>query len=163
MSLLLRNSRRLDNQFNHAFKNFGGRWYGPVHPTTSAERARSFAGPGDLYHCERSGVIADIEAVATIAKRAGVPLIVDARPACKPIDFLRISWHSLIAGGHGNSIGGLIADAGLNWPRGTAIRCCASRVRALGIVLRDVRQLRLRRLRVLGLRHRAGARRSMRS
>src|SRR5215212_3151001 len=91
------------NQFNHAFKNFG--WN------------VSWADPG--------GVVTDIEAVANIARRAGVPLIVDNTLAtpylCKPIDYgADVVVHSLtkFLGGHGNSIGGLIVDAGtFNWSR----------------------------------------------
>src|ERR1700680_4683342 len=81
------------NQFNHAFKNFG--WNGgwgeaadigtfelAITPKTKAIFIESIANPG--------GVITDIEAIAAIARRAGVPLIVDNTLAppylCKPID-----------------------------------------------------------------------------
>jgi O-acetylhomoserine (thiol)-lyase len=116
------------NQFNHAFKNFGWNvsWADPddlgsferaVSPKTKAIFIESIANPG--------GVITDIEAVANIARRAGVPLIVDNTLAtpylCKPIDYgADIVVHSLtkFLGGHGNSIGGLIVDAGtFNWSR----------------------------------------------
>jgi O-acetylhomoserine (thiol)-lyase len=116
------------NQFNHAFKNFGWNvvWAEPddiatferaITPKTKAIFIESIANPG--------GVITDIEAVAGIAKRAGVPLIVDNTLAtpylCKPIDHgADIVVHSLtkFMGGHGNSIGGLIVDAGtFNWSR----------------------------------------------
>src|SRR5262245_12534359 len=57
------------------------------------------------------GVICDIEAISKIAKRAGVPLIVDNTLAtpylCKPIDYgADVVVHSLtkFLGGHGNSI-----------------------------------------------------------
>src|ERR1700710_2265984 len=116
------------NQFNHAFKNFGWNvsWADPD-DIGSLERAgsaktkaifiESIANPG--------GVITDIEAIANIAKRAGVPLIVDNTLAtpylCKPIDYgADVVVHSLtkFLGGHGNSIGGLIVDAGtFNWSR----------------------------------------------
>jgi len=116
------------NQFNHAFKNFGWnvRWADPD-DTNSFERAvndktkaifiESIANPG--------GVITDIEAVANIARKAGVPLIVDNTLAspylCKPIDYgADIVVHSLtkFLGGHGNSIGGMIVDGGtFNWSR----------------------------------------------
>jgi O-acetylhomoserine (thiol)-lyase len=70
-------------------------------------------------------VITDLDAVARIAKAARVPLIVDNTLAtpylCKPIDHgADIVVHSLtkFLGGHGNSIGGLIVDAGtFNWSR----------------------------------------------
>jgi O-acetylhomoserine (thiol)-lyase len=82
-----------------------------VTPKTKAIFIESIANPG--------GVITDIEAIANIARRAGVPLIVDNTLAtpylCKPIDHgADIVVHSLtkFLGGHGNSIGGLIVDAG---------------------------------------------------
>jgi O-acetylhomoserine (thiol)-lyase len=116
------------NQFNHSFKNFGWNvvWADPddigsfekaVSPKTKAIFIESIANPG--------GVVTDIEAVAKIARKAGVPLIVDNTLAtpylCKPIDYgANIVVHSLtkFLGGHGNSIGGLIVDGGnFNWTR----------------------------------------------
>ena len=116
------------NQFNHSFKNFGWNvvWADPddiasfekaVTPKTKAIFIESIANPG--------GVITDIEAVSKIARKAGVPLIVDNTLAtpylCKPIDYgANIVVHSLtkFLGGHGNSIGGLIVDGGnFNWTR----------------------------------------------
>lgn len=117
------------NQFNHAFKNFGWnvKWADPddigsfeqaVNDKTKAIFIESIANPG--------GVITDVEAVANIARKAGVPLIVDNTLAspylCKPIDYgADIVVHSLtkFLGGHGNSIGGMIVDGGtFNWSRG---------------------------------------------
>jgi len=117
------------NQFNHAFRNFGWNvaWADPddnasferaVTPRTKAIFIESIANPG--------GVITDMEAVAKVAKNAGVPLIVDNTLAtpylCKPIDYgADIVVHSLtkFLGGHGNSIGGAVVDAGtFNWSRG---------------------------------------------
>jgi O-acetylhomoserine (thiol)-lyase len=114
------------NQFNHSFKNFGWQvaWADPddiasfekaVTPKTKAIFIESIANPG--------GVITDIEAVAKIARKAGVPLIVDNTLAtpylCTPLDYgADIIVHSLtkFLGGHGNSIGGLIVDGGsFNW------------------------------------------------
>src|SRR5439155_16630648 len=88
----------------------------PIYQTT-AIFIESIANPG--------GVITDIEAIAAIAKRAGVPLIVDNTLAtpylCRPLDHgADIVVHSLtkFLGGHGNSIGGLIVDGGtFNWSR----------------------------------------------
>jgi O-acetylhomoserine (thiol)-lyase len=116
------------NQFNHAFKNFGWNvvWADPddnisfekaVTAKTKAIFIESIANPG--------GVITDIEAVGKVARKAGVPLIVDNTLAtpylCKPIDFgADIVVHSLtkFLGGHGNSIGGMIVDGGtFNWSR----------------------------------------------
>jgi O-acetylhomoserine (thiol)-lyase len=116
------------NQFNHAFKNFGWNvvWAEPddlgtfdraITPKTKAIFIESIANPG--------GVITDIEAIAQIARRAGVPLIVDNTLAtpylCKPIEHgADIVVHSLtkFLGGHGNSMGGMIVDGGsFNWSR----------------------------------------------
>jgi O-acetylhomoserine (thiol)-lyase len=116
------------NQFNHAFKSFGWNvvWADPddnstferaISPKTKAIFIESIANPG--------GVITDIEAVANIARKAGVPLIVDNTLAtpylCKPIEHgADIVVHSLtkFLGGHGNSIGGMIVDGGtFNWSR----------------------------------------------
>ena len=110
------------NQFNHSFKSFGWnvKWADiddissfekAVTPKTKAIFIESIANPG--------GVVTDIEAVAAVAKRAGVPLIVDNTLAtpylCRPIEFgADIVVHSLtkFIGGHGNSIGGMIVDGG---------------------------------------------------
>ncbi|NQZ52635.1 MAG: aminotransferase class I/II-fold pyridoxal phosphate-dependent enzyme [Piscirickettsiaceae bacterium] len=66
-----------------------------------------------------AGNIVDIEKLAEIAHRHGVPLIVDNTVAtpylCRPIDLgADIVIHSLTKyiGGHGNSIGGVIIDSG---------------------------------------------------
>ena len=116
------------NQFNHAFKNFDWKvvWADPddiasferaISPKTKAIFIESIANPG--------GVITDIEAIAAVARRAGVPLIVDNTLAtpylCKPIEHgADIVVHSLtkFLGGHGNSMGGMIVDGGtFNWSR----------------------------------------------
>ena len=71
-----------------------------------------------------SGNIADIERLAAIAHRHGVPLVVDhtvGTPVlCRPFDHgADIVVHSLTKyiGGHGTSIGGIIVDSG-NFPWG---------------------------------------------
>ena len=110
------------NQFNHAYKKFGWNvvWADATDPATFeaavTDKTRaifieSIANPG--------GVIVDIEAISAVAKKAGVPLIVDNTMAtpylCRPIDFgADIVLHSLtkFIGGHGNSIGGIIVDCG---------------------------------------------------
>ncbi len=116
------------NQFNHSYKNFGWTvaWADPddmssferaVTPKTKAIFIESIANPG--------GVITDISAVAGVARRAGVPLIVDNTLAtpylCRPFDHgADIVVHSAtkFLGGHGNSIGGVIVDGGtFNWSR----------------------------------------------
>ncbi len=110
------------NQFNHSFKSFG--WHvvwadaedissieKAVSPKTKAIFVESIANPG--------GRITDLEAVAKIAKKAGVPLIVDNTMAtpylCQPLKHgADIVVHSLtkFLGGHGNSMGGVIVDGG---------------------------------------------------
>lgn len=110
------------NQFNHAFKSFGWNvvWDDALDPS-SFERAitpktkaifiESLANPG--------GIVTDIAAIAAVARKAGVPLIVDNTLAtpylCRPIEHgADIVIHSLtkFLGGHGNSIGGIIVDGG---------------------------------------------------
>jgi O-acetylhomoserine (thiol)-lyase len=110
------------NQFNHAYKNFGWtvKWADPddlstfesaISPRTKAIFIESIANPG--------GIICDIEAIAKIAKRARVPLIVDntlaspylVRPFEHGADIIVHSATKFL-GGHGNSIGGLIVDGG---------------------------------------------------
>jgi O-acetylhomoserine (thiol)-lyase len=116
------------NQFNHAFKSFGwnvvwadsddvSTFEKAVTPKTKAIFIESIANPG--------GTVTDIEAIAAVARKAGVPLIVDNTLASpyliKPIDHgADIVVHSLtkFLGGHGNSIGGIIVDAGtFDWSK----------------------------------------------
>lgn len=116
------------NQFTHAFKSFGWNvaWADPddvgtfeqaVTPRTRAIFIESIANP--------RGSITDIEAVATVARKAGVPLIVDNTMASpyliRPIEHgADIVVHSLtkFLGGHGNSLGGIIVDAGtFDWSK----------------------------------------------
>ena len=66
-----------------------------------------------------AGNVVDIERLAEVAHKHGVPLIVDNTVAtpylCRPIDFgADIVIHALTKyiGGHGNSIGGIIVDSG---------------------------------------------------
>ncbi|MCA9899281.1 MAG: O-acetylhomoserine aminocarboxypropyltransferase/cysteine synthase [Ardenticatenaceae bacterium] len=66
-----------------------------------------------------AGNIVDIEAIATMAHKHGVPVIVDNTVATpiliRPIDYgADIVVHSLTKymGGHGNSLGGVIVDSG---------------------------------------------------
>jgi O-acetylhomoserine (thiol)-lyase len=114
------------NQFNHSFKSFGWtvKWADiddistfekAVSPKTKAIFIESIANPG--------GIITDINGIANVAKRAGVPLIVDNTLATpyliRPFEHgADIIVHSLtkFLGGHGNSIGGVIVDGGkFNW------------------------------------------------
>ena len=66
-----------------------------------------------------AGNIVDIEALAAIANKHGIPLMVDNTVAtpflCRPFELgAHIVIHSLTKyiGGHGNSIGGMIVDSG---------------------------------------------------
>ncbi|MDR7102907.1 O-acetylhomoserine aminocarboxypropyltransferase [Croceicoccus sp. BE223] len=110
------------NQLGNAFRKFG--WEtkfvdaddpanvaAAIDDRTRAVFIESLANPG--------GVVQDIAAIARIAHDAGVPLIVDntmATPAlCRPIEHgADIVVHSTtkFLNGHGNSIGGVIVDAG---------------------------------------------------
>jgi O-acetylhomoserine (thiol)-lyase len=110
------------NQFNHSFKKFNwnvawadatdaGSFEKAISPKTKALFCESIANPG--------GVVVDLPAIAAIAKKAGVPLIVDNTLAtpylCRPKDHgADIIVHSLtkFIGGHGNSMGGVIVDCG---------------------------------------------------
>jgi O-acetylhomoserine (thiol)-lyase len=71
--------------------------------------------------------IPDFEAIAAIAKANGIPLIVDntfgaGGYLCRPIDHganIVVESATKWIGGHGNSIGGVIVDAGnFNWGNG---------------------------------------------
>ncbi|WP_296075690.1 O-acetylhomoserine aminocarboxypropyltransferase [uncultured Agrobacterium sp.] len=110
------------NQFGHSFQNFGWqvRWADAADPVnfesqiderTKAIFIESLANPG--------GTFVDIAAIAEVAHRHGLPLIVDNTMASpyliRPIEHgADIVVHSLtkFLGGHGNSIGGIIVDGG---------------------------------------------------
>jgi O-acetylhomoserine (thiol)-lyase len=110
------------NQFNHSFKSFG--WHvvwADAEDLSSFEKAISPKTKAIFIEsvCNPGGRITDIEAIAKIAKKAGVPLIVDNTLAtpylCKPIEHgANIVLNSLtkFMGGHGNSMGGALVDAG---------------------------------------------------
>jgi O-acetylhomoserine (thiol)-lyase len=110
------------NQFNHSFKKFDWRvkWADATEP---ASFAKAVTGKTRAIFCESianpGGIVVDLPAIAAIARKAGVPLIVDNTLAtpylCRPKDFgADIVVHSLtkFLGGHGNSIGGAIVDCG---------------------------------------------------
>jgi O-acetylhomoserine (thiol)-lyase len=110
------------NQFNHSFKSFG--WHvkwADAEDVSTFEKALSPKTKAIFIEsvCNPGGRITDIDAIAAIAKKAGVPLIVDNTLAtpylCNPIQHgANIVLHSLtkFMGGHGNSMGGVIVDAG---------------------------------------------------
>lgn len=116
------------NQFNHSFKSFG--WHvvwadaddissfeKAISPKTKAIFVETIANPG--------GRVTDLEAIAKVAKKAGIPLIVDNTLAtpylCQPFKHgANIVVHSLtkFMGGHGNSMGGVIVDGGnFDWSK----------------------------------------------
>ena len=116
------------NQFGHAFKNFGWevRWAEVDDPATFEERiddktraifVESLANP--------AGNFVDIEKIGDIARRHGLPLIVDNTMASpyllRPIEHgADIIVHSMtkFIGGHGNSMGGIIVDGGtFDWSK----------------------------------------------
>ena len=116
------------NQFNHSFKSFGwnvawadagdpGSFAKALTDKTRAIFIESIANPG--------GIVTDIAAIAEIARKAGVPLIVDNTLAspylCRPFEHgADIVIHSLtkFMGGHGNSMGGIIVDGGrFDWSK----------------------------------------------
>ncbi|MBX4910469.1 MULTISPECIES: O-acetylhomoserine aminocarboxypropyltransferase [Rhizobium] len=116
------------NQFGHAFENFGWqvRWADSADPASFESQIddktrgifiESLANPG--------GTFVDIAAIADVAHRHGLPLIVDNTMATpyliRPIEHgADIVVHSLtkFLGGHGNSMGGLIVDGGtFDWSK----------------------------------------------
>jgi len=110
------------NQFSHAFQSFGwnvvwadaddpASFERAITPKTKAIFIESIANPG--------GVVTDIAAIAAIAKKAGVPLVVDNTLATpyliRPFEHgadLVVHSATKFLGGHGNSIGGVIVDGG---------------------------------------------------
>jgi len=110
------------NQFNHSFKKFNwnvvwadsndpASFEKAITPKTKAIFCESICNPG--------GLIADLPAISAIAKRAGVPFIVDNTMAspylCRPKEHgadIVVASLTKFMGGHGNSIGGIIVDCG---------------------------------------------------
>ena len=110
------------NQFGQSFKSFDWqvRWADPAAPEsfeksidarTKAIFIESLANPG--------GTFVDIAAIAEVAHRHGLPLIVDNTMATpylvRPLEHgADIVVHSLtkFMGGHGNSMGGILVDGG---------------------------------------------------
>ncbi len=115
--------------FVHTFKNFGIK-VNLVDPDNLEELEKAINEKTKAVYIESIGNpginIIDIEAVANIAHKNGIPLIVDntfASPyLLKPIEFgADIVVHSAtkFIGGHGTSIGGVVVDSGkFNWDNG---------------------------------------------
>lgn len=116
------------NQLGNAFKSFGwnvvwadtddpATFERAITPKTKAIFVESLANPG--------GIVTDLEAIAAIARRAGVPLVVDNTLAtpylCRPIEHgadIVVESLTKFMGGHGNSMGGVIVDGGsFDWAR----------------------------------------------
>lgn len=116
------------NQFGQSFKAFDWhvRWAEATDPSsfeaqiddrTRAIFIESFANPG--------GIVVDIAAIAEVAHKHGLPLIVDNTLASpylvRPIEHgADIVVHSLtkFIGGHGNSMGGILVDGGtFDWAK----------------------------------------------
>jgi len=109
-------------QFTHTFKKFGWecRFVDPSDPInfknsinsdTKAIFLEALANPG--------GIILDLEPIANIAKKAGIPLIVDNTTAspylCQPFKWgadLIIHSMTKFLGGHGNAMGGIVIESG---------------------------------------------------
>jgi O-acetylhomoserine (thiol)-lyase len=89
-----------------------------VRPETKALYTEIIANP--------SGVVADLEALAQVARRHGIPLVVDSTLAtphlCRPFEHgADIIVHSAtkFIGGHGTSIGGVVVESGrFDWGNG---------------------------------------------
>lgn len=116
------------NQFGHSFKSFGWevRWAdvddistfeAQIDDKTKAIFCESLANP--------LGTFVDLEALGNVARKHGIPLIVDNTMATpyliQPIEHgADIVLHSLtkFIGGHGNSMGGIIVDGGtFDWSK----------------------------------------------
>jgi O-acetylhomoserine (thiol)-lyase len=109
-------------QFTHTFRKLGitvrfvnpavlGEWEQAITPRTRALFGETIGNP--------RGAILDLEPLAALASRHGIPLVVDntfATPwLCRPLDWgATIVIHSAtkFIGGHGNSIGGAIVESG---------------------------------------------------
>ncbi|MCO6177863.1 O-acetylhomoserine aminocarboxypropyltransferase [Ciceribacter sp. RN22] len=135
------------NQFGHAFKSFGWqvRWADTADPEsfeaeiddrTRAIFIESLANPG--------GTFVDIAAIAEVARKHGLPLIVDNTMATpyllRPLEHgADIVVHSAtkFLGGHGNSMGGIIVDGGtFDWSKsGNYPALSAPRTEYGGVVL----------------------------
>jgi O-acetylhomoserine (thiol)-lyase len=114
------------NQFTQSFKSFGwevrladaadpASFAALIDSRTKAIFIESLANPG--------GTFTDIAAIADVAHKAGIPLIVDNTMASpylvRPIEHgadIVVNSLTKFIGGHGNSMGGIIVDGGtFNW------------------------------------------------
>jgi len=116
------------NQFTHSFKKYD--WHVKWADSTDAESfKRVLTEKTRAIFCESianpGGVISDLEGIARVAEGAGVPFIVDNTLATpyliRPFEWgAHIVVHSAtkFLGGHGNSLAGLIVEAGtFDWAK----------------------------------------------
>jgi O-acetylhomoserine (thiol)-lyase len=115
-------------QFVHSFPRIGwkatlvdpgdpGNFRRALTARTKAIFVESLANPG--------GVVVDLEAVATVAHEAGIPLIVDNTLAspylCRPFEWgadLVVHSTTKFLSGHGTSMGGVLVESGrFDWAR----------------------------------------------
>ncbi len=109
-------------QFTHSFRKFGWKvnfvdpgdpqnFKKALTPRCKAIFLETLANPG--------GVVVDLEAVAKIAKAAGIPLIVDNTMAtpylCRPFEWgadIVVHSSTKFLSGHGNAMGGVVVESG---------------------------------------------------
>jgi O-acetylhomoserine (thiol)-lyase len=116
------------NQFTHSFKKYD--WHVKWADSTDADSfKRAVTDKTRAIFCESianpGGVISDLEGIARVAESAGVPFIVDNTLATpyliRPFEWgAHIVVHSAtkFLGGHGNSLAGLIVEAGtFDWAK----------------------------------------------
>ncbi len=109
-------------QFGVSFKRIGWKCHF-VDPTDPANFEAAMTDRVKFIFCEGlanpGGIVLDLEAIAAIANKYGIPLVVDntlASPAlCRPFDWgADIVVHSTtkFIGGHGNTMGGVVVESG---------------------------------------------------
>ena len=109
-------------QFGVSFKKLG--WTCHFVDMTDPENVeRAMTDKVKFIFCEGlanpGGIVLDLEALAEVAKRHGVPLVVDNTLAspylCRPFDFgadLVLHSTTKFIGGHGNTMGGMVVESG---------------------------------------------------
>jgi O-acetylhomoserine (thiol)-lyase len=115
-------------QFMHTFKKFGWKVHF-VDPTDPENFRKALTPKCKAIFLETlanpGGIVVDLEAVAHIAKKAGLPLMVDNTMAtpylCRPFEWgADIVIHSLtkFLSGHGTSMGGVVVESGkFDWTK----------------------------------------------
>ncbi len=115
-------------QFTHTFKKFGWKVHF-VDPTDPENFRKALTPKCKAIFLETlanpGGIVVDLEAVAQIAKKAGLPLMVDNTMAtpylCRPFEWgADIVIHSMtkFLSGHGTSMGGMVVESGkFDWTK----------------------------------------------